>query len=242
MNLTVGTKARKADIVAHARAHPERIREWARQVADVATLEGYDFSDDPLGVVGWDVAGQQFAADHPITAVSSVETQDDLRALLEELLKLFRRFVELQGGWRLLWTSEQRPKPEEAAQLLFLGMAQAYFRLLGVELDREVDLGRGPVDFKLSKGTTARMLLEFKKAENGKFWNGLDSQLPSYLASDDCPEGWFVALRFSSTESAARKFVDLPKRVKHAAAETGKTIKFFAVDARPKKSASKLDA
>lgn len=57
-------------------------------------------------------------------------------------------------------------------QLLFLGLAQPYLRQFDVELDREVELGRGPVDFKASSGTTARLLIEVKKLHNGKFWNG----------------------------------------------------------------------
>lgn len=240
MNLSVGQKVRKADIVKWAREHPDRVRQWAREVADQATLDSYDFSDDPLGVVFWDRDSAAFAASNPIQTVQGIETTDDLRDLLTEMLSLFRRFVELQGGWRLLWTTEKKPKPEEAAQLLFLGMAQAYFRLFGVELDREVDLGRGPVDFKLSKGTEVRMLLEFKKAENGKFWNGLDHQLPSYLASDDCPEGWFVALRYSETRAAAKKFNELPERVRRTAIDTDRSIQFFAIDARRKASASTI--
>ena len=55
----------------------------------------------------------------------------------------------------------------------------------GIELDREVELGRGPVDFKASSGTSARLLIEVKKLHNGRFWNGLRYQLPSYLQSDN---------------------------------------------------------
>jgi hypothetical protein len=62
-------------------------------------------------------------------------------------------------------------------------------RLLNVEIDREVELGRGPVDFKIASGSTFRLLVEAKKAHNGKFWHGLDTQLPSYLAADSCDDG-----------------------------------------------------
>lgn len=242
LNVTVGKKARKEDIVRFAKRHPDRVRTWARNVANAATLDGYDFDDDPNGVVNWDGATSRFAASNPITAVTAVDTQDDLRALLAAVLAMFKLFIEEQGGWDLLWcdSSRTREKPESAAQLLFLGMAQVYFRSFGIELDREVDLGRGPVDFKLAKGTRVRLLIEFKKGHNGKFWNGLDKQLPSYLVSDDCPEGWFVALQYRSGDAAKKKFAQLPARVRRIASRTGQRIEFFAIDARPKLSASKL--
>jgi hypothetical protein len=242
LNLSVGKRARKEDIVRFAQRHPGRIRQWARDVADAPTLAGYDFADDPKGIVKWDGATKAFAAAHPISSVTTVDTQDDLRALLVEMLDLFKHFVEEQGGWSLLWVDPKtgKEKPESAAQLLFLGMAQPYFRSFGVELDREVNLGRGPVDFKLSKGTPVRMLLEFKKGHNGKFWNGLDQQLPSYLLSDDCPEGWFVAIQYRSGDAARKKFRTLPRRVRLLSNEVGRRIDFFTIDARPKPSASKL--
>ncbi len=56
------------------------------------------------------------------------------------------------------------------------------------------------VDFKLPRGTRLRLVIEVKKADNGKFWNGLDTQLPIYMKSDDCNEGWYVALRYRSTK------------------------------------------
>ncbi len=72
----------------------------------------------------------------------------------------------------------------KTAQLVFLGMARPYLRLLGVELDREVELGRGPVDLKISSGSQHRLLVEVKKPHSGTFWNGLEAQLPSYMKSD----------------------------------------------------------
>lgn len=131
-------------------------------------------------------------------------------------------------------------KLEEAAQLAFLGMAQQYLRLFNVELDREVELGRGPVDFKVASGAKIRLLIELKKAHNGRFWNGLTSQLPSYLTSDASSEGWFVAIRYRSNKTSQNRMNELPAMVAKCAQLSGKTIRYSWIDARPKDSASRL--
>lgn len=120
-------------------------------------------------------------------------------------------------------------------------MAQPYLRLYGVELDREVELGRGPVDFKASSGASARLLIEMKKEHNGKFWNGIEAQLPSYLRSDGSKHGWFVALRFRSNRPSDLRLRTLPSVVSRVARETGTNLRFTVVDARPKASASSID-
>jgi hypothetical protein len=103
--------------------------------------------------------------------------------------------VLLPSRGQLLWNDDGSEKQELAAQLAFLGMAQPYLRLFDVELDREVELGRGPVDFKVTSGSKYRLLIEVKKVHNGTFWNGLEAQLISYMKSDDCQNGWYLAVR-----------------------------------------------
>jgi hypothetical protein len=239
VNTTVSGKVPKEEIVKLARRHPDAVRSWAREQQRHPEVAGYEFFEDPKGVVNWDGPSRQYALAHPITTLSAVASQVDLRVLLSEMLTKFKRFIESQRGWSLLWNSDGSEKPEEAAQLVFLGMAQHYLRLFDVELDREVELGRGPVDFKLSSGARVGLLIEVKKAHNGKFWLGLDSQLPSYLESDDAPEGWFVAIRYRSNRASELRMRELPGRVAKVAERVEREIGFFAVDGRPPPSASK---
>lgn len=237
MNLQVGQRAKKADIVKFARKHPDRVRDWAKTQTSRTDLKGYDFGADPQGVVQWSGAPIDWARQHALAGIAVPHDQASLGALVDEIMNQFKHFVEDQRGWSLLHNSNGTEKPEEAAQLLFMAMAQHYLRLFDVEVDREVELGRGPVDFKLSSGTKARLLIEIKKAHNGKFWNGLEAQLPSYVKSDAAPEGWFVAIQYR--KSSDNRMKDLPKRVTSCATKAGKTIKYAAIDAQKKVSASK---
>ena len=150
-------------------------------------------------------------------------------------------FVEDQGGWYLLWDHEaKKEKPEHAAQLLFRGVAQNYCRANDISLDPEVNLGRGPVDFKFSRGYARRAHLELKKLHNGKFWNGLETQLPSYMKSDDVSIGWFLALQYNDTKTSKKRAKELPTKVKAAGQANAIDLKYELVDARSKLPASKL--
>ena len=183
------------------------------------------------GVVQWDTATRSYAQSHPIVGLSAIDSIEDLRQLIGDMCDNFRRFIEEQRGWHLLWNEDGSEKPESAAQFLLLGMAQYYLRMFDVEFDREVELGRGPVDFKVSSGSTIRLLIEVKKVHNGKFWNGLMRQLPSYMRSDDCNEGWFIAIRYRPSGQSARR-VREPERVKAWQKREGKGLHFSVVDGR----------
>jgi hypothetical protein len=230
-NWRVGQHVSKSVLVDIARRHPDRVRAWARSQASRPDLKGYDFGDDrPV----------EFAQTHPIALLAVPQNPEDLSVLVERVLDQYSHFIEQQGGWAMLFNSDKTEKPESAAQLMFMAMAQHYLRLFDVEVDREVDLGRGPVDFKIASGSSKRLLIEIKKAHNGKFWNGLDSQLPSYLVSDQSKEGWFLAIRYRNNRASELRMKELPEKVKKCAKATSKTIKYKAVDARPPVSASKI--
>lgn len=240
LNLNIGERVSKSDIVQLARQNASRVREWAREQQSRDDLAGYDFADDRLGVVKWDREPVAFASSNPIEHLMNPETEEQLVHLVERILEQFKHYIEEQRGWSLLFSNDGSEKPEEAAQLVFLGMTQHYLRLFGVELDREVELGRGPVDFKVSAGAKIKLLIEIKKTHNGKFWNGLESQLPSYMKSDQCNNGWFVAIRYRDAKTSEKRMLELPSAVTRCAVKTGKNLRFSAIDARPKESASKL--
>ncbi len=57
-------------------------------------------------------------------------------------------------------------------------------RFPDVDMSRESDAGRGPVDFKFAPGWNRRALIEVKLLSSSKLLQGADAQLPQYLASE----------------------------------------------------------
>ena len=237
LNYEVMGKVDKATIVETARGNMESVRAWAEQrEGDDATP--YDFQRDPKGVIGWEQAAAEFTGAHPLT-IAPPQTPAEFDAVIEQIISQFRLFVEEQGGWWLLWDGPDE-KPERAPQLVFYGIARNYCKANNIVIDPETDLGRGPVDFKFSNGYEHRAHLEVKKLHNGKFWNGLDRQLPAYMSSDEVEKGWFLAVRYRDGKQWDTRERELPGRVQLAGETHECDLRSALVDARPPKSASTL--
>ncbi|MCD1269885.1 hypothetical protein B5M43_013750 [Microbacterium sp. MEC084] len=90
----------------------------------------------------------------------------------------FKQYVENQDGYRLLNRSgQERPLATEKEVQLFFGLV-----FFGSEFDvnREVNNGRGPVDFKVSKGAVDKSLIEIKLASNSQLKRNLQNQVEIY--------------------------------------------------------------
>lgn len=237
VNYEVIGKVDKATIVKTARAHMESVRNWAKEKESKAA-PAYDFEADPEGVVQWEWASTAFTAANPL-AVEPPHDEAGFEAVIERIIDKFRLFVEEQRGWWLLWDGSHE-KRELAPQLIFYGIARNYCEANDISIDPEADFGRGPVDFKFSNGYSHRVHLEVKKLHNGKFWNGLDRQLPTYMSSDEVQKGWFLAVRYRDGKRWDTDASRLPTRVKQAAKKHQMDLRGVLVDARPQRSASKL--
>lgn len=237
LNADLAGRIKKKEIVRIAKRHPKEVEAWVR-AREATRAEAYDLAADPSGVYQWAGAARRYARTHPVLLADATNRVEFI-AVIDLIMERFRHFVEQGGGWRLLWDGDHE-KPEQAVQLLFLGLARSYCEANNIRIDREVELGRGPVDFAFSSGFTQRALIEVKKLESGKFWNGLRAQLPSYLASDGSRDGWYMAVRYRSEGIAEQRVLTLPAEVKRVAADLDLDLRYSLVDARPKKSASTL--
>lgn len=229
----------KKTIVEVARQNPDAVRRWTIGM-EAEAASGYDLVRDAKGVWQWDLASQAFVSKNPLS-LPPPQTKEEFLEIIDSIVSAYRLFIEDQGGWSLLWdTGSRKEKPERAAQLLFRGIAQNHCKANNISLDPEVNLGRGPVDFKFSNGYLRRAHLEVKKLHNGKFWDGLESQLPSYMKSDDVLDGWFLALQYNDSKTSRKRAKELPRRIEAIARRREIHLNYQLADARPKESASKL--
>lgn len=68
------------------------------------------------------------------------------------------------------------------------------------DVNREVNNGRGPVDYKISKGAWNSSLVEFKLASNSKLKKNLANQVEIYKKANRTAEAIKVILFFSDEE------------------------------------------
>lgn len=238
INVEVMEKVDKTKIVEEAVRNAETVREWAAE-RDEAKARPYDVDRDPDLVWRWDPIAKDWVSANPVD-LTAYKRPDRFHLVVEKVIEQFKHFIEQEGGWRHLYNEDGSERDEEAAQSLMRGIGKHYCHANGIEIDREVDIGRGPVDFKFSKGRNLVALLEVKKLTSGRFWNGLRRQLTTYMRADEVKDGWLLALHLRDGGVSTTRRKDLADRVMEVSQDLGLNIRYAVVDGREKKSASKL--
>lgn len=97
-----------------------------------------------------------------------------------ERARYFKAYIEDNDGYKLFNRDGQPFSSEKELQLAF-GLVWC-----GTEFDvnREVNNGRGPVDFKVSFGAGEKSLIEFKLASNNQLKRNLENQVAIYESAN----------------------------------------------------------
>ena len=146
----------------------------------------------------------------------------------------FRTLIEDNQLSHLLFDKEDKPKHEDAAQRLFFGIASAYCEANGLDLSPESDAGRGPVDFKVSSGLTAKGVVEIKLTSNGKPLQGFLKQLPIYQNAERAQYGIYLVI--DTGKASSTRLLAFRNEVTKAGTNAPEVV---WVDATSKPSASK---
>ncbi|MCH6161045.1 hypothetical protein [Streptomyces marispadix] len=97
----------------------------------------------------------------------------------------------------------------------------------------------GPVDFKFSRGWSARALVEIKLARSSRFWDGVLAQLPRYQVAEEVKRGIYVAIAYTDDELVPEFREKVKKAAAVASKASGANITSILIDARRKESASR---
>ena len=125
-----------------------------------------------------------------------------------EKVNYFKDYIENNDGYKVVQAALRVVRKEEIVQLFF-GLAW-----LGstFDLNREVNNGRGSVDFKVSKGSTDKTLIEFKLASNSSLEHNLQKQMEIYQKANKTDNG--IKVIFVTNEKEAGDVASLLKRLK----------------------------
>jgi hypothetical protein len=224
-------------VIGIAREHPDWVQEYVKYEEVEAAPSPYDLDRDPAGLYRWHQVTKDFVEGNPFVAL--VKSEAEFVAFVRGLADKFKLFVEMKGGWKLVW-DKSSPMSEAGIQHYFYGVAYHYCAANNILMQREVETGRGPVDFYFSTGLQRRALIEAKLAKNGHFWNNVAHQLPEYMTAEGIVFGHYLIVCYRDADM--KKKVPAVRAILKAAEErTGYTITSTVVDARPHKpSASKL--
>jgi hypothetical protein len=236
-SIEIKNEVNKKDIIEIARQHRDWVEDFKKYKEDNGS-NPYDLASDPKGYYNWAKQTSDFAINNPLSLLAN--DKESFKNFTTNVIDQFEHFIENNSGYKLLWDDNYtKPKSEEAAQLIFTGIVKHYCKANNIDLSRENNLGRGPVDFKFSNGYLNRALVEVKLAHNSKFWNGLKLQLPKYLEVEDIDIGYFLVICYN--DSDFERIKEINKIAKVVSVKAKKIIEIKIIDATSEKpSASKL--
>lgn len=118
-----------------------------------------------------------------------------------------KKVIENNDAYKIFYDKGKFIAKEESLQLIFrlVWYGSKY------DVNREVNNGRGPVDYKISNGAKDKALVEFKLASNTQLKKNLQNQLGIYLKANNTNKGIICILYFNKREAKDRKY---SKRIK----------------------------
>ncbi|MDF2604973.1 hypothetical protein [Sphingomonas sp.] len=157
-----------------------------------------------------------------------------LRQTVLDIIEQFRKLVEDNNMWELLWNGTSH-RHERASQLLFFAVATVMCAVNNVDISPETNSGGGPVDFKFSTGFHGRLVVEMKLSK-GTVESGYKNQLEIYKKAAATSAGIFVVMDIGGMGYKLRKI----ERLRDAAIAAGEPASdIIVIDAKRKASASK---
>lgn len=112
-----------------------------------------------------------------------------------KMVEVFKDYIENNDGYRLI-NGENRLCSEKEVQLFFgLLLTQCQ-----CDANREVNNGRGPVDFKLSNSSIDKTLIEFKLASNPALKKNLSNQVEVYKKANRTRNALKVIIFYTAEE------------------------------------------
>ncbi|MFC8796895.1 hypothetical protein ACFT2C_04130 [Promicromonospora sp. NPDC057138] len=222
-----------------ARRHPDKAAEYIRLVDQMPHLP-YDVEIDPKGLVYWREIGEATGKQDPMSVSELPGSKGEFPQFVETLASRFKHAVEHTDLWRALWAGNN-PQKENVIQAIAGAMWTEACRTADVDISQEVNRGRGPVDFKFSKGWQDRALLEVKVIRSSRFFQGAETQLPQYLKTEQLDHGVYLCVGHYDEDFAEPRIKRVKETIAQIEHDKRRRIKLVLVDARKetKTSASK---
>lgn len=201
--------------------------------------------------------------------IPNIKTGNDLSDYILYVIKdLIIHEVEDRNWTDSFWNSKRKaetgdhesipipaePKNETEIQSTLHVLFRLLLNSLGIQVDRETDVGKGKIDFKFTYATNSESivntLLELKLAHHQRIKHGLTKQLPAYLKAEKSTCGIFAVMWFkdekgkffkepaSRTKDQMLEFIETTS--KDISEREGLSIKAVLIDASIKQTASNL--
>ena len=150
------------------------------------------------------------------------------------MISMFKNWIENQKGYDILLNADSRNQ-EKIIQKMLHGIGIYYCKVNNLDISPESNTGRGPVDFKISRGDD-KTVIEIKLTSNQQTLHGFEIQIEEYAKSEGTENKIFLLVD-NGISSTRIKQVEESYKKRSLAGEKPATL--IIIDAKPKKSASK---
>ncbi len=144
-----------------------------------------------------------------------------------------KHVIEDQGGSRLFYVNGKPIQRETDLHVMY--RLTWFYNPADLDMNAEVNNGRGPVDFKVSKGKKNSSIVEFKLAKNTSLEKNLKHQVAIYENACDSTSSIKVIMHFNDSE--LQRTTEILKRLGLSDCKD-----VVLIDASIKPSASKADS
>lgn len=197
-----------------------------------SNVEEYDFEKDPLGLNALAVYQSKLKKEDLMEDIDKNKTTFQIT---KDICERFKYQIENKKASQILYTDNLKPRKEKIAQQLFLCIADAYCKANNLDLSPECNVGRGPVDFKTSKGDKDKTLVEIKLTTNGQLVHGLKVQLEEYSKAEETKNLIYFVIDNGGSKNKIKEMYEVYDKF----SGDKKRPSLIFVDAIPKDSASK---
>ncbi len=175
----------------------------------------YDFSSDPKNQRLWYSVARAFldAGSPPQLSLGEDPSNSDVVAVVMQIIAAFKRNVEHNELYLSFYNDDGSPRNERIIQRTFQAVARAYCEANNLDLAPETNAGRGPVDFKMSRGVR-RVLVEFKRSGHHRLLHGFRKQLSAYEQAEGSSPSIYVIIDQGDNDSAVSSVVEEHSRSK----------------------------
>ena len=160
------------------------------------------------------------------------ESIDSLYAS-KEILSYFKSWVENNKGWYVIREAHSRNREKITQRVIHLS-GQCYIKANNLDISCEPDEGRGPVDFKISRGQDIT-IVEVKLSTNPDYLHGYEDQIEEYGKAENTDKMIYVLIDLGNPG----RVKSIQKLHTENIANGKKTPEIFIIDAKEKDSASK---
>ncbi|MCD8153498.1 MAG: hypothetical protein LUF78_02175 [Clostridiales bacterium] len=151
----------------------------------------------------------------------------------KEILDYFKSWVEYNKGWEVIQDANSINREKIVQRVIHLA-GMSYIKANNLSLSCEPDEGRGPVDFKVSRGQDIT-IIEVKLSSNSQYLHGYEVQIEEYAKAEQTDKMIYVLVNLSHP----RKVSKIRKLHDDNIAASKRTPELVIVDSQKKISASR---